>query len=239
MATDNADSRRGWIERWLSAPRFARYLEACGGDSDAALVLYEWNLDLGQALMKEIAYFEVALRNAYDREIAKRWDGCDHWLFDADSPVNVKIPRRARSGSLIDANALNRQKIAEASHRVASYERQGKTIAGLSFGFWAHLTDKPHERVLWIPYLHHAWPKGTNRADLDERLRAINACRNRVAHHERLFNPKRGSVGPVAASKLICELFSQLAPEVVRERGPIMFVERFLQDNPNRANVEI
>lgn len=56
-----------WMERWLSEPRLRRYLDVCQGDFARALELYEWNLDLGAALMKDIAYFEVALRNAYDR----------------------------------------------------------------------------------------------------------------------------------------------------------------------------
>lgn len=70
--------------------------------------LYEWNLDLGAALMKDIAYFEVALRNAYDRMMRERYVEGGNWLLDDQSPVNRELPRKTRSGSVRDANALNR-----------------------------------------------------------------------------------------------------------------------------------
>ena len=97
-----------WMERWLSEPRLRRYLDACQGDFARALELYEWNLDLGAALMKDIAYFEVALRNAYDRMMRERYVEDGNWLLDGQSPVNRELPRKTRSGSVRDANALNR-----------------------------------------------------------------------------------------------------------------------------------
>lgn len=40
-----------------------RNLAVCGDDTERALALYEWNIDLGTVLMCDIAHFEVALRN--------------------------------------------------------------------------------------------------------------------------------------------------------------------------------
>ena len=59
-------STREWVERWLSPDRLAPYLANCGGDVELALELYEWNIALGQVLIRDISHFEVALRNAYD-----------------------------------------------------------------------------------------------------------------------------------------------------------------------------
>ena len=53
-----------WIDSWLGVARFQRYLDECAGDRAKALDLYEWNVEAGQALMHDIAHFEVALRNA-------------------------------------------------------------------------------------------------------------------------------------------------------------------------------
>lgn len=39
---------------------------------------------LGRVLMGDIAHFELALRNAYDRALTERFQGDEHWLFDAD-----------------------------------------------------------------------------------------------------------------------------------------------------------
>jgi hypothetical protein len=62
-----------WIDAWLGTPRFDRYVLHCAGDRVLALELYEWNVLLGQALMRDIAHFEVALRNVYDQAFSSRW----------------------------------------------------------------------------------------------------------------------------------------------------------------------
>ena len=54
-------------------------------------------------------------------------------------------------------------------------------------GFWAHMTDRSHERDLWVPSIHKAWPKGTARSEVNDRIAGINKICNRVAHHEHLF----------------------------------------------------
>lgn len=201
-----------WIENWLSVPRLETYLNRCHGNRDEAMHLYEWNTDLGLVLLRDIGYFEVALRNAYDRAIGERWDGDEHWLFDPSSPVNIHIPRRTRAGTHFDANALNRSLIEEARHGHSGKLGPDSTIANLSFGFWAHLTDKAHERALWIPYLHHAWPSGTNRSALDSAIRSIGICRNRIAHHEHLFDPKDENLLPALVDCNVITLFCQLIP---------------------------
>ena len=74
-----------WIEKWLSEPRLETYLRRCHGNRDEAMRLYEWNTDLGLVLLKDIGYFEVALRNAYDRVIANQGDETlfVSWTFSA------------------------------------------------------------------------------------------------------------------------------------------------------------
>lgn len=84
-----AEARREWAERWLSQSRFSSYLELCNDDVNKALELHEWNLVLGRALMGDIAHFELTLRNAYDRVLTERFEGSEHWLFDANSPVKI------------------------------------------------------------------------------------------------------------------------------------------------------
>lgn len=37
------------------------------GDDAVAFDLYLWNIGLAQAVLKDVSFFEVALRNAYDR----------------------------------------------------------------------------------------------------------------------------------------------------------------------------
>jgi hypothetical protein len=76
----------------MSAPRFARYLTETGGDRDRALSWYEWNIRLGNALMRDIAHFEVALRNAYDQAlIARSPAGAPHWGYRTNRVDGVLV----------------------------------------------------------------------------------------------------------------------------------------------------
>lgn len=171
--------RLEWAERWLSPSRLSSYLDLCGGDVELALELHEWNLMLGRALMGDIAHFELALHNAYDRALTERFEGLRRELT-RDAPHHAK-----EQG----------EKAARCEHGEPPSHRHdpanpNQVIAGLMLGFWAHMTDRSRERDLWIPYLHAAWPAGTDRAKLNLQLEAINKLRSRVAHSERLFNPR-------------------------------------------------
>ena len=83
------DEASAWAERWLSPERLAPYLASCGGGIEKALDLYEWNAALAQVVMREICRFEVALRNAYDRVMCKRWDS---------GSISPTAPARPRYG---------------------------------------------------------------------------------------------------------------------------------------------
>ncbi len=215
----------------FSEDRLKPYLQACNGDFKKAFELYEWNIDLGAELLKDIAVFEVGLRNAYDRTMANVWQGDFHWLLDRDSPVNTPILRK-RKDKTIDANALNRQAINEASRKAKSAPSPNAVVSNLTLGFWSHLTDKAHERDLWIPYLHKAWPEGTNRSDLNEKICSINKCRNRISHHEKLFDTS-AIINPSVVDRNIEELFSLLYPQqtLFDGEGPSR-IDAFLIEHP-------
>ena len=202
-----------WVDDWLSGPRFARYLTEAGGNRGRALGLYEWNLRLGTALMRDIAHVEVAVRNAYDRTMQQRWHGTKHWLLDPTSPVQTPLWRTLR-GRRVDLNTRNRANIAEAVARCGGAStKPDAVIAELSFGFWRHCTDPAHEKTLWVPYLHHAWPKKTDRAVLDRALATINTARNRASHHEPLFGSRPGR-DLAAAHREVLHLLDLLLPEL-------------------------
>ena len=99
---------RAHVISWLSEPRYSKYLEVTRGDDDVALDLYLWNIGLAQAVLKDVSFFEVALRNVYDRAISSTWSGSDHWLLDDASPVRRPILRTNKRGQVNDANRLNR-----------------------------------------------------------------------------------------------------------------------------------
>jgi hypothetical protein len=182
-----------WLERWLSPPRLERYLQAAGGDRERALRLYDWNARISTTLLRDLAHFEVALRNAYDGALVAATPAANvHWTF-ASAAVFPPIYRtkRMRGGATQRAD-INRKprEIIDAALVAAGGNSvsPGKVIANLSFGFWRYLSSKAHEKTLWVPYLHTAFSPKTNRVDVDARVGRLHGLRNRVAHHESLLS---------------------------------------------------
>lgn len=238
-----SDINRSDIETWLSAPRYKRYLEIAGNDDALAFELYLWNIGLAQAVLRDVSFFEVALRNAYDRAISNNWNGNDHWLFDDASPVRRPILRTNKRGKVKDANRLNRNTIDHLASNLGHSPSPDKVISNLTFGFWAHMTDKSHERDLWIPSIHTAWPTGTSRDNLNRKISEVNSVRNRAAHHEHLFVSEGQTCSTIEACKNAVELFSQLAPEacsyIYGDEGRICSVSEFVSSNPAPCKVVI
>lgn len=237
------EMERGHIEAWLSVPRYEKYLELAN-DSDAlALELYLWNIGLAQAVLRDVSFFEVALRNAYDRAISSNWDGADHWLFDDSSPVRRPILRTNRRGQVNDANRLNRNSIDHLRRGLRDGATADDVVSNLTLGFWAHMTDRSHERDLWIPAIHKAWPKGTDRIEVNSRITGINTVRNRAAHHEHLFVPAGEFCSTLKSCQDAVALFAQLESKacayVYSGAGSMCSVEQYLHEHPAPCDVAV
>lgn len=182
-----------WLERWLSAPRLERYLAATAGDRARALELYDWNARISAAVLRDLAHFEVALRNAYDIALtAATPPGQTHWTFAAEAVFPPVYRTKRASGQPSQRTDINRKPrdILDAAVQAAGGRStpSGKVIANLTFGFWRYLSSKAHEKSLWVPYLHTAFGAKTNRSDVDARVGRLHELRNRVAHHEPLLS---------------------------------------------------
>lgn len=229
-----------WAEKWLSTERFVPYLKACDGDVGKALDLYRWNVSLGQFLMRDISYFEVALRNSYNSVMESRWDGEAHWLLDDGSPVRKPVVRKSGKGES-DVNRVNRIIIDKTVNGLPKGFSTGALVAGLTLGFWVHLTDRAREAVIWRTGLYAAWPKGTNRGELQDRLDGILRVRNRIAHNERLFDPRNAQLSPKRVNADAVRLLGQLQPEAA---GYLLgagdaTLDEFLEKHPAPVGVEL
>lgn len=241
---EEGDAKRGqilpWAEKWLSAERFTPYLESCGGDAEKALDLYRWNILLGQFLMRDISYFEVALRNSYNAVMEVCWSGETHWLLDDESPARKPVVRKSGKGET-DVNRVNRIIIDKAVDGLPKGFSTGSLVSGLTLGFWVHLTDRPREAVIWRTGLYKAWPKGTNRAKLQDCLDGILRVRNRIAHNERLFDPKRGQLSPRTANADAVRLLAWLQPDAAEYLRSVedMTLDTFLKQHPAPVDVRL
>lgn len=182
-----------WIDMWLGPDRLQSYLAATGGDRSRALALYEWNADVAsEALRRDLCHLEIGLRNAYDTALRAHWSGPTDWTSD---PAAVFPPAWGTRGgkkkspnpkATIDLNKQPRELLTQARYKAGGATAPtGKVVAELTMGFWRYLSQSRHEKPLWLPYLHHAFPPGTNRArDVDDRIARLHTVRNRVGHHE-------------------------------------------------------
>lgn len=232
MSADDASLKSSMVS-WLSSARYSTYESAAMGDAEVALALYQWNVGLAQALLRDVSFFEVALRNAYDRVLSAEFEADEHWLIDSTSPIRRPIMRRNRRGNVADVNDFYRRTVDHLRRRMGTGCTTNDLIANLTLGFWTHMTDRAHERDLWIPIISKAWPAGTSRVVLNGEITAINSARNRAAHQEHLFNMTTG-LSVLKAGEDAVRLFSTLQPEVserVYGPDPISSVEQYVQTN--------
>jgi hypothetical protein len=169
---------RQQLEQLFSSERLSTYVSQCDGDFDAAVELYRWNAAVTAAFWEPIGHLEVALRNALSAQLANRHRGLGRdgsWLDDPDG----NLTPRARD-DIAAARVRVRQKGKQAS--------EGQTISELSFGFWRFLITKKLTG-LW-PDLAGAFPDAPDRRreTVEEPLTRLHDFRNRLAHHQRIWN---------------------------------------------------
>lgn len=170
----------------MSAARMEPYLAASQGEQHRALDLYSWNLQLSAALWELIAIVEVTVRNSmHDRLTAaygERWFNNTSILDDRSLRTMRQAEVRARRGS--------------ASGRAPT---AGRVVSEITFGGWVALLDKGGSSVaagrklryhdtLWLPALAAAFPSGPgHQKKTNSGLRVVQSVRNRIAHHEKIF----------------------------------------------------
>lgn len=169
--------------------------------------------------------------------------GSDHWLFDDASPVRRPILRTNKRGQVNDANRLNRNSIDHLRNGFRENATADDIVSNLTLGFWAHMTDRSHERNLWIPIIHKAWPKGADRNDVNGRIAGINKIRNRAAHHEHLFAHAGCGCGTLRSCRDAALLFAQLEPiahsYVYKQSINRCSVDNYLEEHPAPCDVAV
>jgi hypothetical protein len=176
-----------FYEHHFASARLQHYLDERGNDQLTAMQLYEWNTAVSAAFWESLSFFEVALRNAIDRELTsihadKGRSG--HWIFD-----EAKELGRDRFGR--DQHKQPYKDVAIAIDRV---KRNGKpvspeqVISEISFGFWHQMVSKG-QLFLW-PDLVATFPNTPNRSQktVQEPVARLRDFRNRIGHHHRIWS---------------------------------------------------
>lgn len=173
------------LEATLSADRLTKYMAEANGDRKAAIRLYAWNTAISAAFYGPLQILEVAIRNAMHAQLINAYGA--HWYDNGAAGLDKGCKER----------------IARAKDDL---RREGRPIdpprmvAALSFGLWVSLlgaggrrgAGQPkanYEMTLWRPALRNAFPNAPSlsRKKAHEPLNHLRFLRNRIAHHEPIF----------------------------------------------------
>ena len=162
------------ILRTLGADRSAGYLAASRGVPEKAVRLYLWNAALAGAFLPMIGIVEVALRNAVSDRLAQTYGAA--W-YDDPRFVTIDSKPFQRSIDRAKSHITSGGKIVTPSRMVSQ----------LMFGFWVSLLRPGYARSLW-PMLRPAFAPYVRRRRVADVLDPLVAFRNRVAHHEVIYD---------------------------------------------------
>lgn len=164
---------------------------ACDNDTRKAMLLYRMNLNLSQEVFTLFSCFEVALRNAIDREMTMQL-GSD-WLRDSVLQDGIFDIPECRDSARIIVKAYNRL------YRKGEYTHH-KLLAEMEFGVWKYMFANPQYRAVGRTLLAIFPNKPRSSAEVQynntfifNELDGINILRNRIAHHEPICFARRQS----------------------------------------------
>ncbi|MCB4437599.1 hypothetical protein LHL20_15320 [Alteromonas sp. McT4-15] len=168
------------IENTLSLSRLTTFRNAVinkvGKDCTATtLKLYEWNAQLSSVMFFPLHIYEVVLRNAISEAISKRYG--DDW------PTNV-----------VFQNSLPNKDKQDLIRLTQDYQGVGKLLPELKLSWYENMLAKRHEGRIWKPFIEQIFPNSTENTVSAIRNTLKNGCdtirkqRNRIAHHEPIFN---------------------------------------------------
>ena len=163
------------LERTLTRERLEKYLTATAQDLDAALKLYEENTRLSEAFYTPLQCVEICLRNSLHQHLTEIYE--EDWCSNGKPPLNSESRRM-----IVDA--------VEALKKSKNGVSPGRVVAELKFAFWVGLLGPRYDATLWRGVLHKAFRAqgGRPRSMVHGRFNAIRRFRNRVAHHEPIFD---------------------------------------------------
>jgi len=172
--------------KYLSRPRYNRYLNAVGNDNKRAKKLYNANIRLAQSFHPVISQFEVILRNSINNKLSVHFADVD-WIINQRNGF-------MRDPSLATSHYFLRTSICKTENNLRRKGipiTSGKIISDQNFGFWISLFLAHHYTLLsgQLIYIFPNKPAHINRSNIYGKLDRIREFRNRVNHCEPLcFN---------------------------------------------------
>ena len=177
------------LRRAFSEERLTKYKAAYCGPADASgdycgYGLYIWNSKLAAACFTSIHVMEVVLRNAIAEACEAKYGA--NWMYLPSFHTSLKQGSYDELYDLTDGFSTSLP--------------IGKLIPELTFFFWQGLLATKQYDRLWKGRLFHIFPSATrlphekdSLKKLHDAVEHVRLFRNRIAHHEPIFNRNIGS----------------------------------------------
>jgi hypothetical protein len=161
-------------------------------------------------MIPTLHYFEICLRNRIAHVIHEHYAA--NWLMHP--PRQLLISEQ------------DKQKIAEITSRVSRGNRRpaihDDIVAQMTFGFWCSFFHRKYDPVIWhrkgaikmaFPHLPRA---NRNRVYIEARLFKIKEIRNRIAHHEPIWNQESAVLNAHMACHELIQAMSEDAASMLK-----------------------
>lgn len=235
MLDDFSENDIREIALFVSSERLAAFHTITGSERDA-IILHQQVLAVGSALAPILAIFEISLRNTVCEQLRTAF-GIPGWLKTPPPPFvwgdeeKNKIrdaERHAQRASYAKLTNIQKRALDDiayprgvpdnAKHETRVKARQkaiqvtsGQVVAQLTLYFWKRLFSDDYEKTLWKRSLRQIFPnKRLERADVSKHLEVLYQARNRVAHHEPIYDDRLAEV--LVAVEFVSQNFRSRRP---------------------------
>lgn len=175
----------------FSEERLKRYRININDTDDDVMARYLWNIALSAAVYQLIAIFEITLRNniynSISKNLLKDWiDENTAWF----KKIHPKLGYNIESNQIIFA----KKQLKKLSKPIT----QGQIITQLTLGFWVNMLKNQYRPDIWnkARVFEDAFPhcpvKLNRIPTVVVELEKILILRNRISHHEPIFNHPDG-----------------------------------------------
>jgi hypothetical protein len=162
------------LERLFSKSRLETYYNIFPNDKEKAIVYYQLNIQISEALYPLLSNFEVVLRNSIHNSFSIHFK-TENWFEKINYPEMVDQINVAKSKISLSKKEFTIDKL----------------VSELTLGFWTALFNKKYAKDFWKP-LMYAFPMISkdqkHRNKIAFKLNNIRKFRNRIFHFEPIFN---------------------------------------------------
>lgn len=168
------------LSPWVSTARLDAH-RLSSEDDLATLCTYMLNMALCEALYTPLGFLEISLRNSLHSSLSDLY-GTSSWFL---------LP-----GLLEHEDARSVARVVRRIEGQGKHSTSDRIVSELNFGFWVSLLSAPYDAKFWRLNKAHALKRTfpriprhlRQRQTIYKRYNQIRVLRNRVFHHETIWN---------------------------------------------------